>query len=119
MNAYEQLTLGQLIDELKRADPNHVCAEGFGHAHSYRGDYSVLAFSPKANVKVRDMLAEAERAVGDTFPGWKGGDYRMQRDTVVHLAESGECTDGDEITLAKVAFMLCREHRPCPNCGRA
>ena len=119
MNAFQQLTLGELIDELRRVDPEQVCAEGFGSAHSYRGDYSLLAFTPATNVKVGAMLAEAEKAVGQTFCGWKGGDYVMDRETILHLAKNGECPPGDEFTRGKLAYLLCANHRPCPNCGRA
>ena len=119
MNTHEQLTLGQLIDELKRADPEQVCAEGFDRAHSYRGDYSLLAFRPANNVTVGTMLAVAEGALTKTFCGWKGGEYRMDRETAVHLVDNGDYTGHDELTRGMLAYMLCREHRPCPNCGRA
>lgn len=39
-------TLGEIIAYLKTFPPDRVIANGFTHAHSYRGYYEDLAFEP-------------------------------------------------------------------------
>lgn len=98
------MTLKELIDRLKQADPEHICAVGFWSPHSYRGDYSQLAFGPKRNARVSDMLACAREALGATYTGWKGGEFTMGEDTEVYLAEHGKCGEGLGPTLLE--YML-------------
>lgn len=60
--------------------------------HSYRGIYSDLALGiggPRA-VKVVDLIEDCESAIGQTYEGRKGGEFRMDRDTKVWVADSGE-----------------------------
>lgn len=102
------MTLGQLIEELRKEPQDKVVKYGFDSPHSYRGIYAELAFEPAENVKVSDMLKDAEESLGKTFTGYKGGDFEMGDYTTIHLAEYGSC--GEEITLYALAFMLGREN---------
>lgn len=97
--------LGQLIEALEAADQDHVCPMGFARPHSYRGFYEDLAFEPEPNMRVADMLACAKSALGETFQGWKGGDYKMHEYTTCWLAERGE-SNGDGIGPVLLGYLL-------------
>lgn len=98
------MTLGELIKALEAADPELVVPHGFGDPDSYRGYYEDLAFAPRENVTVRQMLDDARRAVGVTFHGWKGGEYTMSEHTDCWLAERGDT--GETIGPVLLGYML-------------
>lgn len=89
--------LKNLIEWLEKQDENAVVPYGFGEPHSYRGDYSQLAFDPVENAKIGDMLAHARSALGETFEGYKGGEFTMNEYTDCYIAEYGTCGDADRI----------------------
>lgn len=61
---------------------------------SYRGYYDRLALSSSPYpVTVGELLSRARDADGATFTGWKGGDFTMNRSTLVHIGERGCTTD--------------------------
>lgn len=103
------LTLGEVIQRLKAADPDERVALGFRHPCSYRGYYEQCAFVLAPNVTVAEMLAAAESALFATFQGWKGGDYEMREYTdcwlVAHPGDCGESMGAVllELLLANVA----------------
>jgi len=104
------MDLQELIDALAAADQEHVAPIGFGYAMSYRGVYSCVAFTPKKNVTVRAMLGNARSALGETFTGYKGGEYTMQEDTDCYIAEYG-CGGGDKIGPVLVAYITGGEYK--------
>lgn len=111
------MNLGQLIDMLEMMpDKTRVVPKGFKNPHSWRGVYAELAFEPANNVSIDDMLKAAHAANGATYCGWKGGDYRMDRDTEIHLSIPGESYDyfGEY-----VAFYFCGQKTTvcCEDCG--
>lgn len=136
-------TLGEVIAHLQTLPPDMVVAQGFAHPHSYRGYYEDLAFEPAGNVTVKAMLADAERALGSVFTGYKGGDYTMDERTDCWLASYGDT--GIAIVLPDapmpVAYVLpvisrgetppaathepvkvkqlIRDHLACMTCGTA
>lgn len=90
------MRLGELISLLERMPQDMVVENGFGSPHSYRGFYEQLAFEPERNVTVASMLSHAKSALGQTFEGYKGGDYLMDKKALCHVAEYGCCNlDGD------------------------
>lgn len=97
--------LGQLIQRLEQAPQDQVCPLGFGKPHSYRGYYECLEFTPKANVRVGDMLTEAKGALGKVFTGYKGGNYQMGEHTDVYLGEYGEA-QGQTLGPMLIEFIL-------------
>lgn len=105
-NEYGAVTLGQLIDTLAAADQGAVVWDGFGLPGSWRGVYEFLAFRPKADAVVADMLRHARSAVGATFQGYKGGDFTMTRETPCFIAEYGCSGDDDAITPERLEDML-------------
>lgn len=99
--------LGELIEALEEKfnqDPGYVAKLGFAYPHSYRGFYNALAFEPVENISVYRMLIEAESALGETFEGYKGGDYLMESCSEVYLAEYGNV--GEEIGPTFLKFIL-------------
>ncbi len=87
--ARSQMTLGQLIAELKRLDPSRLIW-GLGEPESYRGYYSDLAFEPTDEVReVRDLLDSCRGCMGRVFKGYKGGDFPMHARTPLWVASYG------------------------------
>ena len=95
------LLLGQIIN-LCGGQPseNHVRFD-FGGAvpvrvSSYRGFYNDLAIEyvevyPQPTV--REFMRWMEEAVGTTFQGYKGGDFKMYSNSRVWVANYGQVTD--------------------------
>jgi hypothetical protein len=94
--AQSQMTLGAFIDALKECpqDAKIRTSNGcsIGEPLSYRGYYEDLAFRPNGNLDVKGVLDAATSALGETFEGYKGGDYIMHRNTPLWLSGYGECS---------------------------
>lgn len=93
----KQITLGELINTLKRKDPETEVTFDFVHfrptgVHSYRGYYEDLAigYESGSECKVGTLLAKLIEANGKDFTGYKGGEFMMHRDTVVWVANHNE-----------------------------
>lgn len=102
----QALTLGEVIERLKRENPSRLLPVGFAAPHSYRGDYSDLAFELRHNITVGEMLAAAESAVGATFEGWKGGDYEMRDYTDCWLVPAEGTSMGETLGALLLELML-------------
>lgn len=87
------LGLGDLIARLEREDPARILPIGFADPHSFRGYYDELAFEPRRNIAIGDMLAAARSALGATFGGYKDGEYTMGNYTDCWIANYGESSD--------------------------
>lgn len=96
--------LKELIEYLEACDPEVVVPVGFNNPHSYRGYYECLAFEPAPNVTIGSMLADARSALGQTYTGYKGGEYTMGEYTDVYLAEWGDT--GDAIGTVLLDYMV-------------
>lgn len=99
------MNLGDLIDELEKRDPKAVAKKGFHNPHSYRGDYYELAFEETGEITIGDMLEAARSAVGATYQGWKGGEFRMDRHSWCWLSGEG-CTSGETISARLLGYIL-------------
>ena len=57
-----------------------------------------------ANATISDMLNYAKSAMGNTFEGYKGGEYTMGEDTPCWISPYGESGKADQIgqTLLKM-----------------
>jgi len=108
------MTLGELIYVLERANPAKKVPHGFRNPHSYRGYYEQLAFEPCGETTVGEMLKAAKGALGQTFQGYKGGDFRMDQHTDVWIARYGECGDGMSHML--MCYMLGTVKQKCFRC---
>ena len=98
------MVLKEVIEALENEDAALVVPKGFNSPHSYRGDYSELAFEPAENVTVGKMLQCAREALGTTYKGYKGGDFKMDEWTSCNIAEYGHC--GEELGGRLLRFML-------------
>ncbi len=81
-----QLTLGGMIDALVKLPADMpIEYENGGHPsepHSYRGYYSDLSFETGDGFStVAQISAMLKSALGQTFEGYKGGDFTMGEDT--------------------------------------
>lgn len=97
------MTLGDLIQELEKYNRTQHVPVGFYRPHSYRGYYDCLAFEPLENTTIGEMLDAAKSALGKTYTGYKGGEYRMDEYTDVYLANFGEC--GESIGIVLLRYM--------------
>lgn len=104
------MRLSELIATLEKAPQDLVVPFGFGHPHSWRGDYAQLAFEPEENVTVAYMLEAAKSALGATYEGYKGGDFTMDEYTRIHIEEYG--TGDDLMGEMLLKYMLAA---PSPN----
>ena len=71
---------------------------------SYRGYYERLGLSycgDYGSAKAKVFLDMCRNAVGQTFEGWKGGEFRMHEKTSIHVACQG-CTSETRITAVDV-----------------
>lgn len=88
------MLLKELIAHLEEKDATLVPPFVLDGPHSHRGSYEQLAFHPVRNQwrhSVGDQLKLVKEQIGAMHCGWKGGDFRMDGDSDVHLAESGRC----------------------------
>lgn len=90
------MNLGMLIDALEAVEhqdaivelPGGMCPWEFS---SWRGNYYDLAIVPMdSRLRVSEFLEKCRAADGATFPGWKGGEYRMSRRTPVWVSPIGD-----------------------------
>lgn len=96
--------LCELITALENENPERVISRGFNSPHSYRGYYDQLAFEPANNVTVAEMLECAREALGNTYTGYKGGDYTMHEYTEVNIAYYGHC--GEPLSKLLLHYLL-------------
>jgi len=106
----EHLTLGQLIEILKKEDPSVVVRNGFHYPHSYRGYYDELAFEPCGKITIDEMLSAARSALGGVFNGYKGEEYTMFEHTPVWLANRGET--GESLGRVLLQYILSDREEP-------
>lgn len=124
-NQREQLTLGQLISELKRVKEQQTDTHGdqatvfydFNRftpttGDSYRGYYEQFALGvsethafPGANLDELILHLEKE-CLGQVFHGWKGGEYVMKTDTPVWIANRGETTDVVPVGVRDLGYQI-------------
>lgn len=88
------MKLKTIISLLEKFPESQYVEQGFGNPHSWRGSYDELSFEPVDNTTVGEMLQAAKSAVGETYQGWKGGDYTMTLDTEVNIDYIGSWSDG-------------------------
>lgn len=90
------LTLGDLIEVIGKVPPGTPIkfddGSNPGEFDSYRGYYSDLSIQPQSqSVTSDELLASASAALGETFTGYKGGDFTMHKDTPLWKAAYGCC----------------------------
>lgn len=105
MPNFGSLTLGQILKELKSHEPGAEVYFDFEHARpvnidSYRGYYEDLSlgfdFSSQP-MKCEELVKLLRGCIGRSFEGYKGGEYTMDEETTVWVANHGN-TGGTAIT---------------------
>lgn len=82
------VTLGELIEKLRQADPEALIA--LESPHSYRGYYADLALEPaEVPIKVWELLNQLADVIDTELTGYKGGKFLMEHDTPVWVANYG------------------------------
>lgn len=115
------MTLGGFIIALMKCDPSSTVTfdsgQHPGKFDSYRGYYRFLALGRdgKSPVSVADLLTAANSCVGQTFEGYKGGDFRMDEGTALWAAEYGDCGPGivgieDQGAMVVIKTAPCEEN---------
>ena len=103
-----QMTLGRFISELEKL-PQDKEIENVCSPHSYRGYYSDLALEKESGKRTVASLVEQLKTecLGQTFTGYKGGDFYMDENTPMWIAEYGSCgvkimsiEDGETFSLS-------------------
>ena len=100
----EQLTLGELILKLEMVknkelpivfDKENKFPKSVG---SWRGSYCELAIfyydEKPVTIKCSEFLETLKNTVGETFGGWKGGDFTMHRQTPVWVTQDRSTSSG-------------------------
>lgn len=103
-----QMTLGRFISELEEL-PQDKEIENICLPHSYRGYYSDLALKKESGTRTVGSLLEElkSKCLGQTFTGYKGGDFYMDENTPMWIAEYGSCgvkimniEEGEKLSLS-------------------
>lgn len=97
--------LSEIVERLKKEDPERIVPLGWDDAYSWRGDYAELAVRPAKNVAIGTMLRVLQEAIGKTFEGYKGGSYRMGEYSDVYMDKWGECP-GNKVGYYLLEFVL-------------
>lgn len=83
------MTLIELIDFLSKLPYDMKMSFGLANPHSYRGFYNELAFEPADPMTVGEILDVLRSAIGETYSGYKGGQYTMTYETPIWMAHWG------------------------------
>lgn len=109
-----RLNLGELIDLLKRCPQKDLVKFDFGsttpgQCDSYRGYYEDLALGFEVDASDYPTVAELQEtlteAIGETFQGWKGGEYRMDRNSRLWVANCGQTSDTTIVGICDCNYM--------------
>ena len=123
-----QLSLGQLISELENLDLKYdekemksICFD-FGSAipttlDSYRGYYDELAIGYTltgydnndnhfGDKKADEFLKELKATIGKEFTGWKGGEYTMDENTPLWIANPGNAGGTGVVGVIDVSWQI-------------
>lgn len=100
------MILGDYINYLKTIPPETKVPLGLGFPHSWRGDYSQLAFEIVENTTAGQMLKAAEDAVNKTYMGYKGGEFKMTENTKINIDERGVWSDDRQIWGMLLKYMF-------------
>lgn len=80
------MTLGQFKDHIASFPAGTVFEWSLSDPFSWGGDYSEVAFSLDRSPMTReDVLGRIDKALTQTFCGYKGGEYRFSEYTNVHF----------------------------------
>jgi hypothetical protein len=89
--ARTQITLGELMDVLMKYKDKGSYYVAATNPHSYRGFYSDIALEPDIMCPLDALVDRLTEVLdGETFGGYKGGDFTYNENTPVFIAVKGE-----------------------------
>ena len=119
-----QLTLGQLIEQLEKAGtindetgkPKGVVFD-FGNTYpttldSWRGSYAELALGYSelwpndTKVNAVQLLEDCKQAIGRTYKGYKGGHFKMNKNTPIWVANYGHSSNTGIVGVMDCRYRL-------------
>jgi hypothetical protein len=106
----DQMTIGEVWAYLSKIPVDHLTRWSLLYAHSYRGFYEDVAMSVRDSgrqTKIAELMEEVNKCRG-TFTGYKGGEYTMDEDTPVWVADPGSIG----IPLTRGFLDLIVDYRP-------
>jgi hypothetical protein len=92
----KEYNLGKFIGDLEKLEQEKeiIIEDGVypDFFDSWRGSYCELALNyGEKKTCVKDILKKAKEALDYTMTGYKGGDFVMDKNTPIHIANYGEC----------------------------
>ncbi|MCE4226197.1 hypothetical protein HCU64_20820 [Methylobacterium sp. C25] len=116
-DAPQQMTLGGLIDALRRLEPRRTIAFEFGGCsptdfESYRGEFGGLALgfsSRQGATLIGDLIERVKAAFETIYITWEEETQTVSRDTLLWVANSG-CISGtvivDVVERGAIAYIV-------------
>jgi len=105
------MEIGELIELLNKQPESNLIMFDFCRAtpcriDSSRGDYSELAldFDFNGECTVKQLIIICENAVGKTYTGYKGGEFRMYDHTSVWVDHYGDWTSTKIISVHDLGY---------------
>lgn len=107
IEAWEKLHPNKAEEVQVYYDFARLVPDGIG---SWRGIYAELAIGwtddDSAGMTVAQFKALLQGAVGETYFGYKGGEYKMDHDTEVHVDNYGRWTSTDIIGISDETYRV-------------
>ena len=109
-----QINLGRMYDDLEHLLNIHgeetfakmtVTVDAFHEAMSYRGYYEQVCFEPCEKVTLDKLFEQVNRALGEMFYGYKGGEYYFHCDTPVWINYYGHCDFEEKDALTEHRWL--------------
>lgn len=85
------MSLGMVLVYLRSLPPGTLVSK-FIDAHSYRGYYECIGVQPTNETTTAAESIDFFKSInGQTYFGWKGGEFRMRHASRVFIASEGSC----------------------------
>ncbi len=90
------MELGKLKNHFEQMESGKVLDYKLSEPFSWRGVYAECAFEVlKESSTKEENLEQIEKALSESFQGYKGGDFRYNIDTEIHFEyDNGSYTEG-------------------------
>lgn len=86
----KQMTVREVLDKLGEI-PRDIPITGLSaDSDSYRGYYERLAIEPGLGAEAGELFDHLARKLGTYMTGYKGGEFEIHGDTLVHVARWGD-----------------------------